>query len=136
MAVSQRFIDLLNMPAPALRVLAGERGVELPVDAHKWDIARAVARESSREELEDSSDGYLYAGATSMSWFRFMPEADNVDEDPELYYPLDGTPVDVERVKVALAEHSEGDPFDERDRPTEVTQAPNSCWRASGATAC
>jgi hypothetical protein len=69
MAVSQRFIDLLNMPMPALRKLAKDREADLPPGgaAGKWDLAKAVARTGTRDELEADSDGFLYADSTAMS---------------------------------------------------------------------
>jgi hypothetical protein len=125
MAVSQRFIDLLNMPAPALRRLAVEREVDLGTADGKWDVARAVARALSRDELEEASDGYLYAGSTSMSWFRLVSAVEDIDyDDARLYYPLEGDDVELDELKAALAAHAEGDPFDERDRPDEITNQP------------
>lgn len=131
MAVSQRFIDLLNMPMPALRKLAKDREADLPPGgaAGKWDLAKAVARTGTRDELEADSDGFLYAGSTAMSWFRLVPE-DVVEEDEDNqivaaeFYPLDAPPLDLETVKAALVNHAEGDPFDEEDRPAEITAKP------------
>lgn len=122
--VSQRFIDLLNMPGPALRRLAAEQNVEYRPGAGKWDIARAVARSTSREELEDASDGFLYAGSTSMSWFLFVAPDDADEDDPDTFYPLEGEELDLDDVREALDELSEGDPFDEEDRPDSIDREP------------
>jgi hypothetical protein len=123
-AVSQRFIDLLNMPLPALRRLASDTGIQINLGVDKWTIARAVAA-LPREQLEQASDGFLYAGSTSMSWFRLIPEDEDVDTaDADLFYPLQGEPLDPQEVREALEEHAEGDPFSEEDRPQEVTGSP------------
>ena len=124
MPVSQRFIDLLNMPGPALKRLADERNVHYPAGAGKWTIARAVARSGTREELEDASDGFLYAGRTSMTWFRLIDPDDFDEDDPDSFYPLDGDALDLDEVREALEEHSEGDPFDEDDRPQSIDRQP------------
>lgn len=121
--VSQRFIDLLNMPVPALKRLAEASGIELPATVSKWDVARAVSSALSRDDLEDASDGFLYAGRTSMSWFRLVEAAEDED-DPELYYPLEGEGLDQDAVIAALTSQAEGDPFSEGDRPAEITSAP------------
>src|SRR3954452_8791638 len=131
MAVSQRFIDLLNMPMPALRKLAKDREADLPPGgaSSKWDLAKAVARTGNRDELEADSDGFLYAGSTAMSWFRLVPEDDlERDDDNQIvaaeFYPLEAPPLDFNTVKEALVQHAEGDPFDEEDRPQEITSKP------------
>lgn len=120
------------MPLPALRKLAKDRNADLPPGggpATKWDLAKAVARTGTRDELEADSDGFLYAGSTAMSWFRFVPEDDvTMTEDNEIapaeYYPLDAPELDVYQVKAALLRHAEGDPFDEDDRPDNITPKP------------
>lgn len=124
MAVSQRFIDLLNMPAPALKRLAADRNVKHSAGASKWDIAQAVARSSSREELEEASDGFLYAGSTSMSWFRLVEPDDAAEDGPDTYYLLEGEALDLAVVREALEDLSEGDPFDEDDRPDTIDREP------------
>lgn len=112
------------MPGPALKRLAQDRKVQYAPGAGKWAIARAVARSGTREELEDASDGFLYAGTTSMTWFRLIDAADFDDDDPASFYPLDGDALDPDDVREALEEHSDGDPFDEDDRPESIDREP------------
>jgi hypothetical protein len=124
MAVSQRFIDLLNMPLGALRRLAEELQVDVPPGGKKWDVARRLAA-APRGELEEQSDGYLYAGSTSLSWFRLVPLDEEIDWDAlDDFYPLDGDAVDDDQVREALGDHAEGDPFSETSRPASITPAP------------
>jgi hypothetical protein len=124
MAVSQRFIDLLNMPVGALRALARERDLDIPAGVKKWDLARLLSR-VPREELEAQSDGYLYAGSTSLSWFRLIDDDLVIDQDdPSAFYEFDGEDLDSDAVTTALVEHAEGDPFSETSRPEEITSEP------------
>lgn len=124
MAVSQRFIDLLNMPLGALRQLAEQLDVETSKAMPKWDIARVLAP-VSRPDLEEQSDGFLYAGSTSLSWFRLVSINAAIDgHDSGQLYPLVGDLIDDEEAAGALDENAEGDPFSEISRPADITSQP------------
>ncbi len=123
MEVSQRFIDLLNLSVGALGRLGDQLGVEFAPGTRKWDMARALSQ-TTRDELEAGAQG-LYAGRTSLSWFRLGPAGEELDEDnPATFYSLGGTAADVSAVRAALSESSEADPFDERSRPDDITRSP------------
>lgn len=124
MAVSQRFIDLLNLPMSALLKLATDLQVELPTGARQWDIAKLVAR-ASRDELEDNDQGFLYAGRTSLSFFRLVANDGNISEDDvEIFRPIPGDALDHDAVVAALQECADCDPFDENDLPADITKEP------------
>lgn len=125
MPVSQTFIDLLRLPAPRLRKIADDLDVGLAKGATHWQTAEILDREVSRATLEENAGGYLYAGSTSLSWFRLIPEQDDPDEDEaSRFYPLYGSGIDREAAIDALRDHSGTDPFDEAQRPTNVTAKP------------
>jgi hypothetical protein len=112
------------MPLGALRALAEERNLDVPAGTKKWDLARLLSR-APRRELEAQSDGYLYAGSTSLSWFRLVNEEVDIDEEHvDDFYPLKGEPLDGGAVIEALAANAEGDPFSETLRPDEITSEP------------
>jgi len=124
MAVSQRFIDLLNLPMSALLKLATDLQVELPSGARQWDIAKLVAR-ASRDELEDNDQGFLYAGRTSLSFFRLISDDGNISEDDvEIFRPRPGDALDHDAVVAALQACADCDPFDENDLPADITKEP------------
>lgn len=90
MAVSQRFIDLLNLPAGQLEALAERVGIEIPRGTKKWDAARQLAH-LSRVDLERHGGGYLYAGSTSISFIRLVPKVEpgtGGDEEQTARAPL------------------------------------------------
>lgn len=124
MAVSQRFIDLLNLPMSALLNLAGDLQVELPAGGRQWDIAKLVAR-ASRDDLEDNDQGFLYAGRTSLSFFRLIAADGDIDEDDvEIFRPTPGDALDHDDVVAALRACADCDPFDENDLPENITKEP------------
>jgi hypothetical protein len=121
--VSQRFIDLLNAPMPVLRRVAAQNEVRV-THMSKWDLAQSLAR-LDRQTLEDETGQFLYAGSTALSWLRFAPRKEEVDEDdPDATYPIRGAVLSRDEVAAALRQHSEGDPFSETDRPDEITATP------------
>lgn len=122
--VSQRFIDLLNAPMPVLRRLASHHELEAVSSARKWQLAQRLAT-LPRDELEDESGQFLYAGSTALSWLRFIDEDEPDDpDDPATRYPMRGVERSRDDVIQALQEHSEGDPFSETERPGEITTKP------------
>jgi len=124
MAVSQRFIDLLNLPMSALLKLAGDLQIELPAGGRQWDIAKLVAR-ASRDDLEDNDQGFLYAGRTSLSFFRLIAADADIDEDDiEIFRPTPGDALDRDDVAAALRACADCDPFDENDLPEDITKEP------------
>lgn len=123
--VSQRFIDLLNAPLSTLKTLAARHDLEglTGSRARKWELAQRLAL-IPRDELEGEQD-YLYAGSTSLSWLRFVPEDQEVDaESLDDFYAMQGVELDREQVMEALRGLSEGDPFNENDRPGNITTVP------------
>lgn len=123
MPVSQRFIDLLRLPVARLRQLADAKGVDLPGDATHWDLAREVSR-LSRSDIEDGSQGFLYAGSCSLSWFRLVEGEGPDEEDPDAHHAITGDALGAGAVKSALRSISEHDPFSETERPSTVTKSP------------
>jgi hypothetical protein len=122
--VSQRLIDLLNAPMPVLRRLASEKGISLRSNPRKWELANRLSS-LPRDELEQATEGYLYAGSTSVSWIRLMPDDAAISSDePADFYPLHGTELPPDEIPNALREHSEADPFSETARPQEITERP------------
>jgi hypothetical protein len=122
--VSQTFIDLLRLPAPTLHKIAKNLDVPLANGATQWQAAEILDREVSRAVLEEQAGGYLYAGSTSMSWYRLIPEQEDPQEDAARYYPLYGDEIDRQVAIDALKDNSDTDPFDEAQRPTNVTAKP------------
>ena len=123
MPVSQRFIDLLNAPLPVLRAVARSHEMETR-GVLKWDLARRLAQ-MPRPALDEETHEFLYAGSTSLSWLRLIPEAEDVNrEDSATFYPMRGVDLPAARVIAAIHESSEGDPFSEEDRPGEIDQTP------------
>ncbi len=131
MPVSQRFIDLLNVPLPLLREAGEKEKIDGAKGMSRWQLADSL-EERPRASLEGLSQGYLYAGRTSLSWYRFDeprdPEADVAeDEDSENAPPetLSGLALDPDAVREILNEMSEsGDAFSEASRPAEITRDP------------
>lgn len=123
MPVSQNFIDLLRLPASVLKKLADDLDVAIAKGATHWQAAKALEH-VSRSVLEEHAGSYLYAGSTSLSWFRLIPEEDDPSDDTSRFYPLYGSTIDREAAVDALRELSEADPFDEAQRPTNVTAKP------------
>lgn len=131
MPVPQTLIDLLRVPTPELRKLAADLNVELERGADQWAMAQALAS-IPRSRLEEFAGNYLYAGTTSLSWVRLVPIDEDPSEDSSRFYPLYGSELEREEVMDALAEHSETNPFDESDRPANVTAKPTLvCARES-----
>jgi hypothetical protein len=123
-AVSQTFIDLLRLPAPTLQRIAEELHVALAKGATHWEAAQILDREVSRATLEEKAGAYLYAGSTSMSWFRLIPEQADPSDEASRFYPLYGEEIDRQAAVDALRENSDTDPFDEAQRPSNVTAKP------------
>lgn len=120
-AVSQRFIDLLNLPAGQLELLAGKAGVEIPAGTKKWDAARQLEH-LTRGDLEEYGGGYLYAGSTSISFVRLIPGAEAGDDSRSGTErvgigPLRAPGITAADVTRVLRELSETDPFDENAHP-------------------
>lgn len=125
MPVSQTFIDLLRLPVPTLQRVAEELDVALAKGATRWEAAEILDREVSRATLEEKAGAYLYAGSTSMSWFRLIPEQEDPPRDEaSRFYPLYGEEIDRQAAVDALRENSDTDPFDEAQRPATVTAKP------------
>ena len=125
MPVSQRFIDLLNAPAPVLRRLASELDLPVVREDQRWELARRLSQELSRRDLEEQAGDFLYAGSTSLSYYRFVDEDEEIGrDDTETIYPIRGVELDSDAIEEALIENSEGDPFSEVDRPDEITSIP------------
>lgn len=120
--LSKRFIDLLNAPLGVLRKVAEEHDIALKKGTPKWDIAQELAK-LQRSDLEKS--GYLYAGRGALIWRRFVPMNEVIKaDDPDAFYPLDGHTLDAEAVRAAIRHLSEGDPFSEDERPSQITSEP------------
>lgn len=145
--VSQRFIDLLNVPLEVLREIGDEKEIVGAASMNKWPIAEELAS-LARSELETLTRGFLYAGKTSLSFFRVdvppkekqkaddaenrqtdepAPDGDGDDaerpEDRDVI--LEGRELEDERVDTVLRTMSPaGDPFDEQIRPAAVTRDP------------
>jgi hypothetical protein len=127
--VSQRFIDLLNVPLAVLRALAEEQEIVGAASMGKWPLAERLA-ELPRGELEERTQGFLYAGRTSVSFFRLdapaepPAAADDGELDPDEAV-LEGTAIAPHDLKGALRQlSSAGDPFNEAQRPDTVTRDP------------
>lgn len=127
MAVSQRFIDLLNLPKRALLAIAEQEEVELPHGADRWQVAAQLS-ELPRNRLEDDGDGYLYAGRTSLIWYRLRPktaadgdQAEGSSADPQ---DIEVPPLDPDAVREALSTLADHDVFSEAERPEQVTPTP------------
>ena len=87
--------------------------------------SRGCSRTREDRKLEEQSDGYLYAGSTSLSWVRLVDDGEEIDEDQaDDFYPLNGVSLNGKDVIAALENNSEGDPFSETSRPEEITSAP------------
>lgn len=140
--VSQRFIDLLNVPLEVLREIAEEKQVIGYTTMTTWALAEALDS-IPRAELEQLTRGFLYAGRTSVTFFRLTeppPKADKKkpadgeeDADEAAAAPaeepeepvLEGVPLDEAAFEAALGKMSAaGDPFNDASRPKEVTRAP------------
>src|SRR5690242_18793998 len=67
--VSQRFIDLLNVPLDVLRGVADYMDVPKPASMTKWALAEAL-ESLPRDDLDELTGGFLYAGRTSLVFFR------------------------------------------------------------------
>lgn len=124
--VTQRFIDLLNVPKPILRAIAEEREIPQAASMTQWQLAERLA-DLPRDELEAMTKGFLYAGRTSVTYFRLDTPA---DEDGAAHgaddenAALEGAAIRVERVERVLRELSATDPFSEAHRPENVTREP------------
>jgi hypothetical protein len=135
--VSQRFIDLLNVPLEVLRGIAGEKKVVGFASMTKWALAEQLDS-LPRAELEGLTGGYLYAGRTAVTFFRLEhppkkpDEADAEAEDAEAAAAkesaeavLEGVPLKHADVEGALRGLSDaGDPFSEASRPANVSREP------------
>lgn len=121
MPVSQTLIDLLGLSVAQLRSLAADLDVAVPAQAQQWDLALAL-QHVPRQRLEEHSGEFLYAGITSLSWFRLIDEEADLEEIDSPFYPLVGEEVDPQLVIDALSE--DDNPFDEAVRPTEVVARP------------
>lgn len=140
--LSQRFIDLLNVPLDVLKELAEEKKVPGFASMSKWALAQHLDR-LSRADLERKTKGFLYAGRTSVTYFRFdhppkKPDGDgkkgaasgSTDGDgaapptslEELV--LEGVPLKRANVDRVLRELGNGNPFNEAKRPSPVTRDP------------
>jgi|SRR5579871_1006245 len=111
MPISQTMISLLNLPLPKLRQLARDALVELPRfpsrGLTKWDLVVALSHLSDAT-LRDLAGEWLYAGSTSLTWYRIG----------------DGSPIEYERVRAALRSLYPPDPYEHDIRPDEVTPHP------------
>jgi hypothetical protein len=143
--VRQEFIDLLNVPLTVLRDIGKDRKIPGASAMSKWALAAQLAP-LRRDTLEELTRGFLYAGRTSVSYFRLDDPAISVeaqaagtqdgeaeapgDQDGEAAAPrdqdeaeaaapeaLEGRELDPEGVRQALAEMSGEDPFSETNRP-------------------
>jgi hypothetical protein len=123
MLVSQTFIDLLGLPAANLRSLAKELDIAVPERPKHWDLASAL-QHVPREQLEEHSGDYLYAGSTSLSWFRLIDAEIDLEEVHNPFYPLMGDELSKDDIVDALSGQDEGDPFSDVIRPTQVTGRP------------
>lgn len=119
-AVSQREIDLLNTPVAVLRQIAALHGIER-ASASQEELAQLLATRP-RDELEVDSQGYLYAGKTSVSWIRFVP--DELEIDPDDLASMRGVPLARNEVVDALGAISDIDLFSESSRPSEIGTRP------------
>jgi hypothetical protein len=122
-SVSQRFIDLLRLPVARLRHLADAKGFDLPGDATHWDLARQLSH-LPRSDIEEGSQGFLYAGSSSLSWFRLAEGEGPQEDDPDAYHAITGESIESEAIETALRSISEHDPFSETERPSMVTKSP------------
>lgn len=134
--VSQKFIDLLNVPLPQLKRAAEQLEVTGFKSMGKWALADRLAQES-RDALESLMGDFMYAGKTSLSFFRLdtprrptngpagEPAAAADGGDGDEHGPLSGEPLDEDDVIDVLNEMSPGgDAFDEARRPAQVTREP------------
>jgi hypothetical protein len=80
--VSQRFIDLLNVPQEVLRTIAEEKQVIGFASMTVWALAEALD-DLPRDELEELTDGFLYAGRTSVTFFRIDEAPKKAEEGAE-----------------------------------------------------
>lgn len=121
--VTSTLVELLNAPRPTLLRVAHSAGLELPRDARKWDIARALAQEFG-EVIPEEAAKYVYAGQRSISWIRLVPEDEEFEiGDPEMSYPMRGVPLDLPAIEGALAsEFQRENPFDVDERPEQILE--------------
>jgi hypothetical protein len=128
--VSQRFIDLLNMPLGALKRPADDLGGEVAPGTRKSDVACAL--EAASRQGHDQSDGYLYVGSTSLWWFRPIPIDEEMEEDDDTsFYILDGEAVEEDDAREPLTVHAErGSPSEARPRAAR----PGRDVRSGGAS--
>jgi hypothetical protein len=140
--VSQRFIDLLNVPLAVLRDIGEDKQITGWASMRKWPLAHQLS-ELPRTELERRTLGFLYAGQTSVTFFRLAPPQKAPKDDKKQEPPkegdgasapapqpveqpvLEGTALDPKDVDAALrALSSAGDPYNETSRPASVTREP------------
>jgi len=121
--VTSTLVELLNAPRSTLLKVAQSAGIELPREARKWDIARALAR-AFGEDIPEEAARYLYAGQRSISWIRLVPEEDEFQiGDPEMSYPMRGVRLELSEIEKALAdEFQREDPFDIEERPEQILE--------------
>lgn len=108
MAVSQEFINLLNLPLGQLRDIAEELDLDLPAGIRKWDVVRELSKQPASKLLPHAGE-WIYAGRTSVTYVRLG----------------DGTPLDETAIVEALTDMCDGvNPLAEDVRPNELTRTP------------
>lgn len=109
MAVTQEFINLLNLPREQLQDMAEKLDVAVPSNARKWDLVRALSQISDRK-LAANAGQWIFAGRTSITYVRLG----------------DGTPLDEGKLIAALTEMCDGtNPLNDDVRPDALTRKPS-----------
>lgn len=107
--------ELTNLSFSQLRRLADLAAIDTGTHPTKLDILQALIT-LDPADLEQLAEDYLYAGRTSISWFRVR-----------------GVPFNVQAVRRALETVEERDVFDTPRMPADVTTTPHlieaSHWR-------
>lgn len=123
MPVSQRFIDLLNVPRDLLASAAEKDEIDGAKAMDKWQLAGEL-EQKPRTDLENLAEGFLYAGRTSVSWFRLVEQHSKTDGFRASGSRLSGVPLLPDAVREALQATADCDPFDPTSRPETVTGKP------------
>lgn len=67
-------IDLTNLSRIKLLKIAGEKDIDLKKSMRKDEIIERLFKELDRDQLEEISKDYIYAGRTSLSIWKYTPE--------------------------------------------------------------
>lgn len=69
--MDQLLIDLENVALPKLQEFAARFKVDVRQARTKHELIQRLYKEVSRSRLIKAADDYIYAGRTSLTWFRF-----------------------------------------------------------------